>query len=147
MNKAFTKNKLSEAAEKLNDLCIMCNFTDTYGDYIGAELYYEAVEIAIKTLEVIHELEKRNLTIGDLENYIQFEDECVKKGFTFNSLLEAREKQIPKEVKLEQWMDTKCDCGHVFSVHHGDGYHSIPYENQTNYCPNCGQKLDWNEEE
>lgn len=134
MNKAFTKNKLSEAAEKLNDLCIMCNFTDTYGDYIGAELYYEAVEIAIKTLEVIHELEKRNLTIGDLENYIQFEDECVKKNFTFKSLLEAREKQIPKK-PIDRCMFKECpNCGEI----------EIQY---CNHCPMCGQKLDWGEEE
>ena len=108
---------------------------------------YENTQIAIKALETMQKLKKRNLTMGDLENYIQFEDECVKKNFTFKSLLEAREKQIPKEVKFEQWIDTKCDCGHIFSVHHGDGYHSIPYENQTSYCPNCGQKLNWGEEE
>ena len=34
--------------------------------------------------------------------------------------VKALEKQIAKEVKFEQWMDTKCDCG---------------------------QKLDWGEEE
>ena len=61
--------------------------------------------------------------------------------------IKALEKQIAKEVKFEPWMNTECDCGFVFSVHHGDGYHSIPYENQTKYCPNCGQKLDWGEEE
>lgn len=61
--------------------------------------------------------------------------------------IKALEKQIAKEFKFEPWMNTECDCGFVFSVHHGDGYHSIPYENQTKYCPNCGQKLDWGEEE
>lgn len=54
-------------------------------------------DIAIKALETMQELKKRNLTIADLENYMQFEDECVKKGFSFSSLLEAREKQIPKK--------------------------------------------------
>ena len=57
--------------------------------------------------------------------------------------IKALEKQIPKKVKIEQWIYTKCDCGYEFSKHHGDGYYSIPLENKTKYCPNCGQKLDW----
>lgn len=60
---------------------------------------------------------------------------------------EALEKQVPKKVKQQQWMDTVCGCGRVFSKHHGDGYYSIPYENQTKYCPECGQALDWEEGE
>ena len=55
------------------------------------------------------------------------------------------EKQIPKKVKIEQWIYTKCDCGYEFSRHHGDGYYSIPLENKTKYCPNCGQKIDFGE--
>lgn len=58
---------------------------------------------------------------------------------------EALKKQIPKKVEKQQWIDTVCECGRVFSKHHGDGYHSIPYENQTKYCPECGQALDWEE--
>ena len=57
----------------------------------------------------------------------------------------ALEKQISKKLKIEQWIDTKCDCGYEFSKHRGDGYYSIPLENKTKYCPNCGQKLDWSE--
>ena len=57
--------------------------------------------------------------------------------------IQALENQIPKKVKIEQWIYTKCDCGYEFSKHHGDGYYSIPLENKTKYCPNCGQKLDW----
>ena len=130
---------IQEMAEKLNDLCIMCNFTDAYGDYIDAEPYYDAIEIAIKALETMQELKKRNITMVDLENYMQFEDECVKKGFTFTSLLEAREKQIPKKViKLGQneYYDYKCpSCG-------------LPDKDCMNksYC-NCGQKLDRSEQE
>ena len=57
--------------------------------------------------------------------------------------LEAKKKQIPKKIKIEQYIYTECSCGYEFSKHHGDGYYSVPYENRTNYCPNCGQKLDW----
>lgn len=59
--------------------------------------------------------------------------------------INALEKQIAKKVKIEQWIYTKCDCGFEFSKHHGDGYYSIPIENKTKYCPNCGQKLDFGE--
>ena len=61
--------------------------------------------------------------------------------------INALEKQIPKKVKIEQWIYTKCDCGYEFSKHHGDGYYSIPLENKTKYCPNCGQKLNWESDE
>ena len=75
-----------------------------------------------------------------------FTDDGAKVYDEFSQVVtSALEKQIAKEVKFEPWMNTECDCGFVFSVHHGDGYHSIPYENQTKYCPNCGQKLDWGE--
>lgn len=78
----------------------------------------------------------------------KFQKEVFAKKIERNNIaIKALEKQIAKEVKFEPWMNTECDCGFVFSVHHGDGYHSIPYENQTKYCPNCGQKLDWGEEE
>ena len=62
-------------------------------------------------------------------------------------IVQALEKQIPKKVKIEQWIYIKCDCGYEFSRHNGDGYYSIPLENKTKYCPNCGQKLDWSDEE
>ena len=62
-------------------------------------------------------------------------------------IVQSLEKQIPKKVKIEQWICTKCDCGFEFSKHHGDGYYSIPLENKTKYCPNCGQAIDWSEKE
>ncbi len=60
--------------------------------------------------------------------------------------IKALKKQIPMQVEEEKWIDTKCVCGHVFSKHYGDGYYDIPLQNKTAYCPECGQKLDWGEE-
>ncbi|MGF0064278.1 hypothetical protein ACQRCQ_03255 [Lachnospiraceae bacterium SGI.085] len=57
------------------------------------------------------------------------------------------EKQTAKKIKQQQWMYTRCSCGHEFSKHHGDGYYSIPQEQKTKYCPDCGQKLDWSDED
>ena len=59
----------------------------------------------------------------------------------------AVEKQTAKKIKQQQWMYTRCSCGHDFSKHHGDGYYSIPQEQKTKYCPDCGQKLDWSDED
>ena len=74
-----------------------------------------------------------------------FNDHESKGGVAIDMAIQALEKQIPKKVKIEQWIYTKCDCGYEFSRHHGDGYYSIPLENKTKYCPNCGQKIDFGE--
>lgn len=81
----------------------------------------DAIGYAVSALETIKKLSDRKMTTEVLENYMQFEDECVKKGFTFKSVIEAREKQIAKKPTYE-----------------GDGY---------DYCPSCGQKLDLDRDE
>ena len=92
----------------------------------------EAIEEFKQRLELIEKCYR-----GEVENYKQALELGVK----------TLEKQIPKKVKIEQWIYTKCDCGYEFSRHHGDGYYSIPLENKTKYCPNCGQRLNWGCEE
>ena len=51
--------------------------------------------------------------------------------------IEALEKQIPKKVKREQYFYGTIDycpvCNWLF-------------RDRLNYCPNCGQALDWSEE-
>ncbi len=95
-------------------------------------------------MELYKEMHKRKFTLEDVEEYMKFEDECVRKNFTFKSLLESREKQTPKKPDLEgdgygddvvliydTWI---CPCC-------GKRY-EIDYE-EYNYCPNCGQAIDW----
>ena len=65
----------------------------------------------------------------------------------FLHLMATDKKQTPKKVDVKRWIYTQCECGYEFSKHHGDGYYSIPYDKQTNYCPNCGQALDWGQED
>ena len=98
----------------------------------------DAIGYAISALETIKKLSDRNMTTEVLENYMQFEDECVKKGFTFKSVIEAREKQIAKkpyyegdgyadgQLVYDTWI---CPCC-------GKRY-EVDYDNYT-YCPNCG---------
>ena len=61
--------------------------------------------------------------------------------------IKALEKDIPKCVKVEKWINTYCPngCGQVLSIHHGDGYYSIQHE--PDRCPNCGQVLEWEDAE
>lgn len=107
--------------------------------------YEEALEIGIKALETIKKLSDRNMTIEVLENYMQFEDECVKKGFTFKSVIEAREKQVAKEPIMKRYFEDSEEeylccpiCGEILTDR-------IPADNKTFYfhCMNCGQKFDW----
>ncbi len=72
--------------------------------------------------------------------------EIIKYREALELAVDAIRKQVPLRIKEEKWIETKCVCGHVFSEHFGDGYHDIPFQSKTEYCPKCGQKLDWSEE-
>lgn len=86
-----------------------------------------------KSVDICKAMAERRLSLENIENYTKFEDECVKRGFTFNSLLEAREKQVPKK-PTDRCMYKECPaCGEV----------EIQF---CKYCPSCGQKLDWGNE-
>lgn len=87
----------------------------------------DAIGYAISALETIKKLSDRKMTTEVLENYMQFEDECVKKGFTFKSVIEAREEQIAKKPIAYQC----ATCGSAV----------LPFEGK--YCSECGQRLDW----
>ncbi len=86
---------------------------------------------AIRAMEILAELEERNLSVEHILNYVQFEDECVKKGFTLKTLLEAREKEMPFKPMPCKITLGRCKCGVGL------------LDKTTNYCGNCGQKLDW----
>lgn len=105
----------------------------------------DAIGYAISALETIKKLSDRDMTIEVLENYMQFEDECVKKGFTFKSVIEARDKQIAKKPIMKRYFkdleeEYLCcpTCGEILTDR-------IPANNKTFYfhCMNCGQKFDW----
>lgn len=93
----------------------------------------DAIGYAILALEIIKKLSDRNMTTEVLENYMQFEDECVEKGFTFKSVIEAREKQMSKKPDFtEDKIFALCPCC-------GEGL-----IDKQKYCDNCGQKIDLN---
>lgn len=100
----------------------------------------DAIGYAISALETIKKLSDRNMTTEVLENYMQFEDECVKKGFTFNSVIEAREKQIAKK-PITYPTTNRADCPICLNTVRGI---DKPF---GNYCSKCGCRLDWSDEE
>ena len=103
-------------------------------DYVEKILIERNKKIDSLVLGEIIEIGKEN----GLEKHIVLNEKAI---------VSALKKQIPKKVEVQRWIYTKCECGYEFSEHHGDGYYSIPYDKKTKYCPNCGQALDWGEEE
>ena len=74
-------------------------------------------------------------------------DLCYAQGNTGEHIksieiaIQALEKQIPKKPhkNFEKFSGVWCSCGKYF----GKGY----FVDKPIYCPNCGQKLDWSDEE
>lgn len=92
----------------------------------------DAIGYAISALETIKKLSDRKMTTEVLENYMQFEDECVKKGFAFKSVIEAREKQIAKKPILKNG-----ESGSFVDYEDGHGEYKVT-KWQDWVCPICG---------
>lgn len=98
--------------------------------------FQEVCKMAIEAFKKVAALEKRGFTDEVLDNYKTFEDECIAKGFTFKSLIEARERQIPKKPAYQiNGLDKsyKCPICGTFAI--------------DEYCIHCGQKINWSEGE
>lgn len=103
--------------------------------YISADPLKTAMKIAVRVMK--HHLKQVDIGFTDdvIENYKKFEDELIAQCFTFNSVIEAMDKQIPMKphIRVNDFiMCAKCD--------------SI-IRKTDNYCRNCGQRLDWSDEE
>lgn len=118
--------------------CAKCDIVQEVDDLNSA---YDA---AIKALEEVQQYQAIG-THEECQTAMELYMEMHKRKFTLKSLLESREKQTPKKPDLE-----------------GDGYgddgvliydtwicpfcgkrYEIDYE-EYDYCPNCGQAIDWN---
>lgn len=89
-----------------------------------------AKEMAINALKRQQELKELGFTDDVIQDYKTFEDECVEKGFSFHSLITAREKMTAKSV-VDRCMFKECPtCGNVEIE-------------DCKCCPECGQKLLW----
>lgn len=106
-----------------------------------------------KSVGICKSMIERNITPENMEEYMKFEDECVKRGFTFDSLLEAREKQTAKKVIRREATDEDTEnelrdfitrIGMIFQCPSCGSYIVV---NEMKNCWDCGQKLDWSDEE
>lgn len=119
-------------------ICHNCDHKDDYIEELESEVAeYRAIgEISTcrVAVEICRAMIERGIEPENIEAYIAFEDKCVQKGFTIKGLLEAGEKQIPYKPKKERLIMGvgRCKCGAEF------------LDKGTNFCGNCGQKLDWN---
>ena len=106
----------------------------------------DAIGYAISVLETIKKLSDRNMTTEVLENYMQFEDECVKKGFTFKSVIEAREKQIAKKpipIDYEKYIDVIDNARLLRGAYWCPNCKRVV--KSGSFCNDCGQRLDWSD--
>ena len=130
---------------------------------VAGEGGMEDLEMAIKALEEIQqyhaigtpeECQKsvavckamidRKITPESMEEYMKFEDECVECGFTFKSLLEAREKQTAKKIEIFNGQASCPNCKRLFGEM--DIIKNLRAWNMP-HCKDCGQKSDWSDEE
>lgn len=141
----------NEAIKICNTIGFAVSLSNTQGIPLNTtkEELIEAMKMGIQALETIKKLSDRKMTTEVLENYMQFEDECVKKGFTFKSVIEAREKQIAKKPIMKRYFKDLQEeylccptCGEILTDR-------IPADNKAFYfhCMNCGQKFDWGDKE
>ena len=136
----------SEAIEKLKNMRLFMQIEDKNNGCKFTEDDYKANEMAIQALETIKKLSDRKMTTEVLENYMQFEDECVKKGFTFKSVIEAREKQIPKKPIINH-INTNEDVTEIEYTCSVCGTNFVELTPCEEWCPYCGNKIDWSDEE
>lgn len=140
------KMKRQEAAKKIRDYSRMHRDVKNIPQLETAEkMAVEALEKIQKYEELEYELEKRNMTTEHIREYAKFEDECIQKGFTFDSLLEARERMTAKKPA-----EKENEYGDIYAVCSNCGEHIINYLNKNvlpPHCMMCGQKIDWRSEE
>ena len=68
-------------------------------------------------------------------------DECTKHNKAISMAIEALEKQIPKKPTMGKYGHAECACcGWVVESFCGD-------LEQYSFCPNCGQAIDWSDDE
>ena len=141
-------NIKNEFANRSTQICVNCDHKDEYIEELEAEVEeYRTIgtpEECRKSLEICKAMVERNITPDDMENYMKFEDECIKQGFTLDSILKSREKQTAKKIEIFNGQASCPNCKHFFGEM--NVIRSLIAWNMP-YCKHCGQKLDWSDEE
>lgn len=85
-------------------------------------------------MELYNKMLKRKFTIEAVEESMKFEDELVGHRLTFSNLIDLMEKNTPKKPRFngKNW----------YRCHNGCEVHTVGFRRDW-YCPNCGQRIDW----
>lgn len=88
------------------------------------------------------------MQINDKDNTSKFLDEDYVAYVANDMAIKALEKQIPKkpnfEINLGDYTTRFiCECGKKIVVKHDSGV--MDNHDAPNYCPNCGQRLNWSD--
>lgn len=72
-----------------------------------------------------------------------------KRAEALDVAIQALEKQIPKRpIRHAVWEDFKCPaCGSTEIRPYDTEYREYDKDCEFEYCSDCGQKLDWSDEE
>lgn len=72
-----------------------------------------------------------------------------KRAEALDVAIQALEKQIPKKpIRHAVWEDFKCPaCGSTEIRPYDTEYREYDKDCEFEYCSDCGQKLDWSDEE
>lgn len=159
----MTENEVLEylkSSKRKNDMLGILPGSDIGNTIIKAleELrQYRAIgtlEECRKSVEICKSMIERNITPENMEEYMKFEDECVREGFTFKSLLEAREKQ---KAKKPEFVDTRfmnngkhisdgCQLQKCYKCPNCNQHIFHVWDDEL-YCKYCGQHIDWSDME
>ena len=93
--------------------------------------------------------------LKNMRLFMQIEDEKNECKFTEDDYkandmaIQALEKQIPKKpIRHTAWENFKCPaCGSAEIVQYDTEYREYDKDCKFEYCSDCGQKLDWGDEE
>lgn len=95
--------------------------------------------------ELFTEMYKRKMTIAIIEEYMKFEDERIRHGFSYDSLLKARVRREPMKASVHI-SDTDVKIGNII-FRKGTRVYKCPcgslITRSHKFCPDCGQAIDW----
>lgn len=149
--KIFIQNAMEQSRNVLAELMLIMpkvfaakrkSLGEYYSNLENCKKEIQSCEVAIKALEEI----KQYRAIGTPEELQEMKKDFAealsdwrqyRKVGTLEECQAAMEKQIPYKPSRKKlvWGIGKCKCGVEF------------LDRKTGFCGNCGQKLDWEDEE
>lgn len=103
-----------------------------------------SMEDTIENMDRIRDIMIKKVRSINLDG--KAEKDVAEVNFDFSRVKKALEIQTQKIIKIKRWCSAYCpNCESELSEHHGDGYYTYP--TYRDMCPECGQKIKWDESE